>query len=178
MSDRYPCPCCGHRVLDAMPGSYEICPVCFWEDDGVQFRWPTMDGGANKVSLIEAQLNYQDFGACDQHGKQYVRPCGRGRAARPRLAPHRPDARLLRGLGSRGPSPVARRPLGALLVAAHLLASRSPGGIMTSPIEALVQQLDGDDDASYAARVQLVDIGRDATLTITDGLPTWAASVS
>ncbi|XES00790.1 hypothetical protein HEP87_60875 [Streptomyces sp. S1D4-11] len=49
---------------------------------------------------------------------------------------------------------------------------------MTSPIEALVQQLDGDDDASYAARVQLVDIGRDATLTITDGLPTWAASVS
>ncbi|WP_107063520.1 HEAT repeat domain-containing protein [Streptomyces sp. NRRL B-24720] len=43
---------------------------------------------------------------------------------------------------------------------------------MTSPIEALVQQLDGDDDASYAARVRLVDIGRDATLTITDGLLT------
>ncbi|MDX2622394.1 CPCC family cysteine-rich protein [Streptomyces sp. NPDC012486] len=54
MSDSYPCPCCGHRVLDAMPGSYEICPVCFWEDDGIQFRWPTMDGGANKISLIEA----------------------------------------------------------------------------------------------------------------------------
>ncbi|MGW2848911.1 CPCC family cysteine-rich protein, partial [Streptomyces sp. NPDC001274] len=31
MSDRYPCPCCGHRVLGEMPGSYEICPVCFWE---------------------------------------------------------------------------------------------------------------------------------------------------
>lgn len=46
MSDSYPCPCCGHRVLDDMPGSYEICPVCFWEDDRVQFRWPTMDGGA------------------------------------------------------------------------------------------------------------------------------------
>ena len=27
VSDSYPCPCCGHRVLDAMPGSYEICPV-------------------------------------------------------------------------------------------------------------------------------------------------------
>ncbi|MFC8032437.1 CPCC family cysteine-rich protein [Streptomyces griseoincarnatus] len=67
MSDSHPCPCRGHRVLDAMPGSYEICPVCFWEDDGVQFRWPTMSGGANKVSLIEAQRNYQDFGACDQH---------------------------------------------------------------------------------------------------------------
>ncbi|MGV9938158.1 CPCC family cysteine-rich protein [Streptomyces sp. NPDC003401] len=39
-------------------------PVCFWEDDGGQFRRPTMAGGANKVSLIEAQRNYQDFGAC------------------------------------------------------------------------------------------------------------------
>lgn len=46
VSDSYPCPCCGHRVLSAMPGSYEICPVCFWEDDGVQFRWPTMAGGS------------------------------------------------------------------------------------------------------------------------------------
>lgn len=67
MSDRNPCPCCGHRVLDAVPGSYEICPVCFWEDDGVQFRWPAMDGGANKASLVGAQLNYQDFGTCDEH---------------------------------------------------------------------------------------------------------------
>jgi hypothetical protein len=33
-----------------------------------------MAGGANKVSLIEAQRNYQDFGACDPHGRQYVRP--------------------------------------------------------------------------------------------------------
>ncbi|MEE4585236.1 MULTISPECIES: CPCC family cysteine-rich protein [Streptomyces] len=61
MSDRCPCPCCGHLVLDEMPGSYAICPVRFWEDDGVQFRWPTMDGGANKVSLIDAQRNYQDL---------------------------------------------------------------------------------------------------------------------
>ncbi|MFJ6567953.1 CPCC family cysteine-rich protein [Streptomyces sp. NPDC091292] len=33
-----------------------------------------MPGGANKVSLIEAQHNYQDFGACDPHGRRYVRP--------------------------------------------------------------------------------------------------------
>lgn len=43
---------------------------------------------------------------------------------------------------------------------------------MTSSIAALVQQLDRDDDASYSARAQLVAIGRDATLTIADGLPT------
>ncbi|MFC9943745.1 CPCC family cysteine-rich protein [Streptomyces pratensis] len=75
MSDRYPCPCCGYLVLDEMkfPRSYAICPVCFWEDDVIQFRWPTVDGGANKVSLIEAQRNYQDFGACDQHGRRFAR---------------------------------------------------------------------------------------------------------
>ncbi len=72
VSDRYPCPHCGHRVLDEMPGSFDICPVCFWEDDGGQFRWPTAAGGANQVSFIEAQQNYQDFGACDEHGRQAV----------------------------------------------------------------------------------------------------------
>ncbi|WP_078955217.1 CPCC family cysteine-rich protein [Streptomyces griseus] len=35
---------------------------------------PTTAGGANKVSLTEAQRNYQDFGACDEHGRRYVRP--------------------------------------------------------------------------------------------------------
>ncbi|WP_240799835.1 CPCC family cysteine-rich protein [Streptomyces sp. A1277] len=45
-----------------MPGSYALCPVCFLEDDGVQFRWQTMGGGADEVSLIEAQRSFQDFG--------------------------------------------------------------------------------------------------------------------
>lgn len=42
---------------------------------------------------------------------------------------------------------------------------------MTSPVEALVQQLDGDDDASYGARARLVAIGGGATLAIADGPP-------
>ncbi|MEW2117243.1 CPCC family cysteine-rich protein [Streptomyces sp. NPDC005474] len=42
------------------PGSYEICPVRFREDDGVQFRRPTMAGGANKVSLVDVQRNYRE----------------------------------------------------------------------------------------------------------------------
>ncbi|WP_282703690.1 CPCC family cysteine-rich protein [Streptomyces sp. CC219B] len=74
MSDSYPGPRCGPRVLDAMPGSYEICPVCFWEDDAVQFRRPTMSSGANKVPLIETQRNHQNFGACEEHGRRFVRP--------------------------------------------------------------------------------------------------------
>ncbi|MFJ7128024.1 CPCC family cysteine-rich protein [Streptomyces sp. NPDC098101] len=43
-----PCPRCGHRVFDAMHGSYGICPVCFHEDNGVQLRRPTMAGGADQ----------------------------------------------------------------------------------------------------------------------------------
>ncbi|MEU8700613.1 CPCC family cysteine-rich protein [Streptomyces sp. NPDC048680] len=110
-------------LLSAM---YEICPVCFWEDDGVQFRRPTMAGRANKVSLVEAQRNYQDFGACDQHGRRYVRPPAEDGPLDPAWRPIGLTAPLLRELDGRGPRPVARRPLGALLVAPHLLAPGPP----------------------------------------------------
>ncbi|MET8428542.1 CPCC family cysteine-rich protein [Nocardia sp. NPDC004860] len=43
----------------------QICPVCFWEDDPIQLRWPRSAIGANKVSLIDAQGNYQAFGSSD-----------------------------------------------------------------------------------------------------------------
>lgn len=33
-----------------------------------------MPGGANRVSLVEAQQNFQEFGACDQRGRLFVRP--------------------------------------------------------------------------------------------------------
>ena len=29
----YACPCCGFLTLPSR-GGYDICPVCFWEDDG------------------------------------------------------------------------------------------------------------------------------------------------
>jgi len=38
---RYPCPCCGYRTLiSPPPGTYDICEVCFWEDDAGQFEYP------------------------------------------------------------------------------------------------------------------------------------------
>lgn len=49
----YPCPCCGWIVFEEEPGSYDICPVCGWEDDLSQLRFPEM-GGAN-IPLVEAQ---------------------------------------------------------------------------------------------------------------------------
>jgi hypothetical protein len=55
---KYPCPGCGYLVFDEPPGSYEICPICFWEDDLAQLRFLLMSWGANRMSLIESQENY------------------------------------------------------------------------------------------------------------------------
>ena len=52
---RYPCPVCGFEVFDEPSGSYQICPLCGWEDDPVQLRFPAMQGGANGDSLFELQ---------------------------------------------------------------------------------------------------------------------------
>jgi hypothetical protein len=73
MSSGFVCPCCGHRVFGEPPGSYEICPVCFWEDDVVQLRWPDYDGGANRPSLVQAQCNYAADGACERQCLPWVR---------------------------------------------------------------------------------------------------------
>ena len=51
----YPCPACGFEVLEDSVGSYDICPICGWEDDGVQLRFPSMRGGANGECLYEWQ---------------------------------------------------------------------------------------------------------------------------
>jgi hypothetical protein len=71
---RLPCPCCGFLVFDQSPGSYEICKICFWEDDLVQLGFPKFAGGANKPSLMEAQRNFAEFGACEIRLLQHVRP--------------------------------------------------------------------------------------------------------
>jgi hypothetical protein len=73
---RYPCPCCGHVVFDEEPGSYDICPICFWEDDVAQLRFPNMGGGPNYVSLIESQANFALFGAVERRLIGHVRPPG------------------------------------------------------------------------------------------------------
>ena len=54
--DLHPCPCCGFLVFEDSVGSYEICPICTWEDDGVQLANPTSAGGANSDSLHSVQL--------------------------------------------------------------------------------------------------------------------------
>jgi hypothetical protein len=61
-------------MFDEPPGSYEICKICFWEDDVVQLAFPDFAGGANKCSLIDGQITYAKIGACEQRVASHVRP--------------------------------------------------------------------------------------------------------
>lgn len=64
---KFPCPCCGWYTLDhEADGSYDICPVCYWEDDPVQLEEPDCEGGANRLSLNQSRRNYREFGACEE----------------------------------------------------------------------------------------------------------------
>jgi len=72
-SDKFPCPCCGHRVHDYQPGFHQTCPICGWEDDLSQLRFPRMPGSSNRVSLIEAQRNYQTYGASERRNHGHTR---------------------------------------------------------------------------------------------------------
>ena len=50
------CPACGFLTIsEDFYGSFEICPVCGWEDDNVQLANPCSGGGANKESLVDCQ---------------------------------------------------------------------------------------------------------------------------
>lgn len=87
---KYKCPCCGYYTLDER-GGYDICPVCFWEDDaflipaGEEFVGARVKGvdddqlldttsGANHgLTLREGRENFRKFGACEQEMKKHVR---------------------------------------------------------------------------------------------------------
>lgn len=65
-NEKYPCPVCGRLVHDQKPGSHGVCPVCGWEDDLAQLRFPLMTGSTNRVSLQVAQENYAELGASEK----------------------------------------------------------------------------------------------------------------
>jgi hypothetical protein len=64
-SDLLPCPCCRNLTLGER-GVYEICEVCWWEDDGQDDAGAdVVRGGPNgKLSLTEARENFGRYGAC------------------------------------------------------------------------------------------------------------------
>lgn len=69
---KFTCPCCGYKTLTES-GCYDICPVCFWEDDPFQLNDPDSEGGANEISLKQAQKNFILFGTYDGETRRNAR---------------------------------------------------------------------------------------------------------
>lgn len=72
--ERFQCPCCRNNTLSER-GVFDICPVCFWEDDGQDDHdAEVVRGGPNgALSLALARENYREFGACQSDMLQHVR---------------------------------------------------------------------------------------------------------
>jgi hypothetical protein len=95
---RHLCPCCDYVTLPER-GNYLICPVCFWEDDGLDLDAPDEPSGPNHgTSLREGRANFAKLGACEEamvknaipptersrfeHRPRTLRPSRRGRRKR------------------------------------------------------------------------------------------------
>jgi hypothetical protein len=67
MADRrHACPCCRAATLQER-GSFEVCPTCWWEDDGQDDGDADLvRGGPNgALSLTQARANFAILGVCD-----------------------------------------------------------------------------------------------------------------
>jgi hypothetical protein len=73
-SPKVRCPCCGFRTLTKRADD-DICPVCFWHDDGQDDSHASeVWGGPNKdVSLATARENFRSFGAFHRDALPHVR---------------------------------------------------------------------------------------------------------
>ncbi|MGJ8757408.1 CPCC family cysteine-rich protein [Acinetobacter sp. HC8-3S] len=63
----YPRLCCGYLTRsEPSNGDYDICSVCFWEDDPVQSKDHDSTGGANVPSLNQPRENFKKYGAIEE----------------------------------------------------------------------------------------------------------------
>ena len=68
----FACPCCGYATLEDIAG-YDICRICFWEDDGQDDPEENINrGGPNKISLQKGRENFLLYGVSDLKDQKYV----------------------------------------------------------------------------------------------------------
>lgn len=60
--DLLACPCCRYKTLETR--EWEICPVCFWEDDGSTD--PDKVSGPNHMTLREGRANFERLGVVEE----------------------------------------------------------------------------------------------------------------
>ena len=59
------CPCCDHFTLEER-GMYDICPVCFWEDGGMDVDSLDRPSSCNHgLTLRQGRDNFRRLGACE-----------------------------------------------------------------------------------------------------------------
>jgi len=64
--DLVQCDCCDHFSIPA-ERDWEICPVCFWEQDSFGVSDPDEPSGANHgLTLREGRRNFAELGACSR----------------------------------------------------------------------------------------------------------------
>ncbi len=63
----------GSEPLSDDNGHYEICHVCYWEDDPIQSDDIYYEGGANVICLKEARDNFKNIGAMSELFLECVR---------------------------------------------------------------------------------------------------------
>ncbi len=69
------CPCCGNYTLigSEQEVAYDICPVCFWEND-ISGDSEVSYSGANHMTLAMGRANYERYGACEERFVKKCRP--------------------------------------------------------------------------------------------------------
>lgn len=65
------CACCGYFSISE---EWEICSVCFWEDNWYQAAHMDDAAGPNTICLRDARENFQKFGASEERFILMVRP--------------------------------------------------------------------------------------------------------
>lgn len=63
------CPCCSYKTI-LEKGNYEICPICFWEDDGSNDE--SRYSQANHMTLQDAKDNFIIKGVCSEKFLKFV----------------------------------------------------------------------------------------------------------
>ena len=63
MNRQHLCPVCGKTTFPERD-SFNICPVCGWEDDYLQLKYPDYWGGANEMCLNDYKKNWLEGKPC------------------------------------------------------------------------------------------------------------------
>ena len=68
MKKNVSCPVCENHVFE-WENDFDICPICGWENDGVQCNDYDCWGGANELSVNESKLFFSLFQSMEKKDK-------------------------------------------------------------------------------------------------------------